>query len=114
MSKFRILGPVERLNEEITGTDPVESLPIDVRSMTNAAFQIGYNAGGGTLEGSIDIYASVDGTNFEDMGLSITAMAGVAGNAVVNLTTLGITYVKAVIIPTAGTGTVIVTASAKG
>jgi hypothetical protein len=95
----------------ISNNTPVVSQYHDMRTMTRGAIQYIYGAG---LSAGLYVYASVDGKTFFDLQLDIPPINGTAGTWGVDLTAYGYPYYEAVVIQTAGSGTMTIWANAKG
>lgn len=95
----------------VSGVTPVRSNPLDMRTISRGAIHIIYGSG---LTATFAIEGSVDGTTYRDIGVSIAAAAGTAGDALIDLSQFGFAYFKALITPSSGSGTVTVWANGKG
>lgn len=112
MSSYRHIEPrIVFAKQTLTsGGGQVFSTVHDMRTMTRGAVQFTQGAG---LTSALAVFASVDGVNFFDLALGIPNLVG-AGNWGVDLSSFGYPYYKAAITPTAGSGTMVVWANAKG
>ncbi len=97
------ISPVRILTDGVmTGTSVLTTAGIGIQDIKSCAFQFVWT---GTAEGTFAIEGSVDGTNWSDMGLTISAAAGTAGNRIADITAVGVSAVRATYTNTASTGT---------
>ncbi len=112
MSSYRNIEVCTVLNSGVmTGTNVLESNPLNIQSLTNAAFEMNWT---GTAIGSFKIMVSLSGVNYSDLGVSISDTAGVDGTTVVNLYSLAVKYVKVRYTNASGTGVLNILGTARG
>jgi len=112
MASYRNIEPTSLYSATISAAATYSSRSLDIAHLQCAAFQAVWT---GTLTGSLIIEASLDGTNFDDLGISITAPpAGSAGHYLINMSDLAVKYVRMTYTHTSGTGLFTVYGSAKG
>lgn len=112
MPSYRFIAPVTLMNAQaVSSTTTYKSSALDILTIPNAAFSISWS---GTPTGSsLTIEGSLDGTNYSDLGVSITAPAGSASFVVVNMQGLAVRYVRVSYTNASGSGTMTVLGSAK-
>lgn len=97
------ISPVKIVTDgAMTGTAVITSPEVGVQDLKSCSFQYVFT---GTPNGTFDIEGSVDGVNFESMGITIAAAAGAAGNRVVDITDTGVAALRAKYTNTSSTGT---------
>ncbi len=102
--------PVKLLNQTVTGTTPIQSIPLDLRNMGKATFHINVLAG---LTATFLLMISGDGVNYVDSGAVIPSTSGSAQNIVWS-DTVSAPYALIQITPSSGSASVVITGSAKG
>lgn len=95
----------------MTGTSVIDSAPLDILHLTNAAFELSWT---GTAAGTFQVMVSLTGTNYADLGVPIQDAAGTADYRVVNISGLATRYIKLRYTNASGTGALTVIASARG
>jgi len=109
---YRNIEPIQIIpTQTISGTTPVVSAILNMRTLTRGAVEIAYGAG---LTATFSVQGSVSGQNFQDIGVQIAPAAGSAGLALIDLSAFGAAYYQVVITPSSGSGVVTVWGCAKG
>lgn len=113
-SIYRFIGPVSLTvssSGAMASTNTITSAPMDLLTITGAAFYISWT---GTPTGTLSVQGSLDGTNYADIGASISSQpAGGTGSNLLNLVDLMFRYVRVSYTNASGSGTLSVSGSAK-
>jgi len=107
---YRYIPPYQVLNQTVSGTNPIQSTSLIIRTLPISIFVIAWGAG---LNATFQALVSVDGVNFDDLGIPITPATGAAGRTLVNLGALGGDQVLIQVTPSSGSANVTITGSAK-
>lgn len=95
----------------MTGTNVLESAPLDILHLTNAAFEFSWT---GDAAGVFQVMVSLTGTNYADLGVPIQDAAGTPDFRVINISGLATRYIKLRYTNASGDGVLNVIASARG
>lgn len=97
------ISPVKIVTDGVmTGTAVITSEGVGIQDIKSCAFQFVWT---GTPNGTFLIEGSVDGANWSDMGITISAATGSAGNRIADITATGISAARAKYTNTSSTGT---------
>ena len=111
MSSYRYIQNSSLLSGGVmTGTTVLISKALDLRTLKFAAL---YASWTGTPNGTFSVQGSLDGVNFQDMGIAVNAAVGSAGSRLIDLGGTGVSFVLLQYTNTSSTGTLAVTGSAK-
>lgn len=112
MSRYRYTGPLTLSSgtNNMTGVAVITSLPLDLKTLPRAAFMMNWT---GSASGTFSVQGSIDGVLYADLGISIPAVAGVAGNTIIDVGYTGVDYVEVIYTNTGGTGSLTIKGSAK-
>lgn len=114
------LGPLVILNQPtVSATGAYNSTPMDLREITRYSLQTessGSASGTYTIQGSLDYQLPGVGTPTWSTiaGISLTSVAGITANQILDVSETGIPWVRVVYTHTGGSGAVEVLGHAKG
>jgi hypothetical protein len=103
------IEPTTLMNQTISGVTPVSSNYLDNRQNSLSHFMISVGSG---LTASFSLQVSLDNVTFGDSGIGIPNASGTSVNLPVFIAN-SFPYIKIVVTPTAGSGTVIIKGASK-
>lgn len=112
MADYRVIEPCTLMSGGVmTGTSVISSSAMNVLHLTLACFQAIWT---GTPNGSFKAEGSIDGINFDNLNITITAVTGAAGNRIVVVPSCAPKYVRLTYTNTSSAGTLTILGCAGG